>query len=348
MTDFLSMTAQQVEGLPEAKAQEVLDAWVKAKKPELAQALSTSTSKPHVKLAKKALYRLQSSGVVVEPPKAPAAPAPTGPQPLENEFPAVLSMQLGTGERAFLFAIPVKGGGLEVFQGILSDEFGIAQFGSERANRNKYRKRMDELRADGSARVMLVPFERMKLELGRAIVLNERSKTAYGAEIEQALSRVGVTQEDPDFPVPPLEAGDAESREQGAALHELFEVGQWLPSEKDLAALTARVDAIRNGPLPLSDEQKNEKVKALTRELAHEVFTPAVRLLYARRLMYTAELIEAQQRPAEAAQCRAEARRLAHETTPSRFAEQLFEKALPQASEKKPSIAGALGLKPPG
>ncbi len=327
MTDFLSMTAQQVEGLPEAQAQEVLEAWVKAKKPELPQALAGSASKPHVKLAKKALYRLQSSGVAVETAR-PSAPPSTAPEPPKNEFPAVLSMQLGTGERAFLFAIPVKGGGIEVFQGIVSDEFGIAQLGSERANRNRYRKRIDELKSGGTERVMLVPIERLKLELGRAITLNERSKTAYGAEVEQALSRIGVSKEDPDFPIEPLQPGDAEGRENGAAMHELFEVGQWLPSEKDLTVLTARVDAIRKGPLPLSDEQKETRVKALTRELAHEVFTPPVRLLYARRLMYTAEVIEAQQRPAEAAFCRAEARRLAHETAPSRFAEQLFEKAL--------------------
>ena len=63
MTDFLTMTAKQVEALPEAKAQEVLDAWVKAKKIELPQELTQSASKVHAKLAKKALYRLQSSGV---------------------------------------------------------------------------------------------------------------------------------------------------------------------------------------------------------------------------------------------------------------------------------------------
>ena len=71
-------------------------------------------------------------------------------------------------------------------------------------------------------------------------------------------------------------------------------------------------------------------MRKIARELATEVFTPALRLLYARRLWYTAEVIDFQQRPAEAALARAEARRLAHETTPSRFAEQLFEKALPK------------------
>ena len=327
MTDFLSMTVQQVEGLPEAKAQEVLEAWVKAKKAELPQALAQSGSKTHVKLAKKALYRLHSSGVEVA--EAPKEAAPVIDLTPKNEFPAVLSMQLGTGERAFLFAVPIRAGGLEVFQGIVSDEFGLAQFGSERANRNLYRKRMDQLKTELTTRAMLVPMERLQLELGRAITLNERTKTPYGGEIEQALSRIGVSKQDPDFPIPALEPGDSQNREGGAALHAFPEVEQWLPSEKDLVTLSARVDAIRNGPLPLNDEQKEEKVKKLAHELAAEVSTPELRMLYARRLWYSAEVIEFQKRDAEAAMARAEARRLAHETTASGFLEQLFVKALP-------------------
>lgn len=327
MTDFLSMTAQQVEGLPEGKAQEVLEAWVKAKKPELPQALAQSSSKAHVKLARKALYRLQSSGVeiVSEAPQG----APIDLTPPKNEFEGVLSMQLGTGERAFLCVVPIRSGGLEVFNGIVSDEFGLAQLGADRSNRNLYRKKLDQLKNDPSSHVMLVPIERIKLELGRAMTLNERSKTPLTADIEQSLSRLGVTPEDPDFPIPPPEPSDVDDRESGAAIHQLFELEQWLPSEKDLRALTAQVDAIRTGPLPLSDEQKEEKIHKLARELAAEVFTAPQRLLYARRLWYTAEVIDFFKRPADAAKVRAEARRLAHETVASRFAERLFEKALP-------------------
>jgi hypothetical protein len=329
MTDFLSMTAKQVESLPEAKAQEVLEAWVKAKKPELPQALALSTSKPHVKLAKKALYRLQSSGVAIQA-EAPKAAPPVELSPPKNEFPAVMSMQVGTGGRAFLFVVPLRAGGLEVYNGIVSDEFGLAQLGSERSNRNLYRRKLEQLKKETSTHVMLVPIERMKLELGRAITLNARSHTPLTGDLEQSIHRLGVTPQDPDFPIPALEPGDADDRESGAALHQFLEIEQWLPSEKDLVTLTARVDAIRKGPLPLTDEQKDEKVKKLARELAGEVFTPERRLLYARRLWYTAEVIDFQQRPADSAKVRSEARRLAHETTPSRFAEQLFEKALPK------------------
>ena len=341
MTDFLAMTAKQVEGLPEAKAQEVLEAWVKAKKPELPQELTQSTSKAHAKLAKKALYRLQSSGVTV--PEAPKE-AFVFDLAMKNEFPGVLSMQLGTGERAFMFGTPIRGGGLEIFQGIVHDEFGLAQIGSDRSNRNLYRKRMEQLQGDQSARVMLAPFERMQLELGRAITLNQRSKTPYGADIEQALARLGVSPQDPDFPIPALEPGDDAGREDGAKLHQLFEVEQWLPSEKDLVTLTAQVDAIRTGPLPLSDAQKDEKIQQLARTLAAEVFTPAVRMIYARRLWYTAEVLDFHQRPADAALARAEARRLAHQTVPSRFAEELFVKVL--ATLPKAAPPGAMPSTP--
>jgi predicted nucleic acid-binding protein len=334
MTDFLTMTVQQVEGLPEAKAAEVLDAWVKAKKADLPQALTQSNSKPHAKLAKKALYRLQSSGVKVEAPREEGA-APVTTEATKTEFPGVLSMQLGSGERAFFFAVPVAGGGLEAYNGILHDEFGLAQIATQRTNRNTYRKRLAELERDPEARVMVVPFERIQLELGRAMTLNARTKHDYDAEIAQSLERAGLTPKDPDVVIPKLEATDAAGVEDGAALHELFEIKQWMPSEKDLEVLTQRVDAIRNGPLPLSDAQKEEKCVALAKELCAEAFTPAVRQLYARRLLYTAEVLDFQERAADAARVRAEARRLAHTTTTSRFAEQLFVKVLSTIAPKK-------------
>lgn len=321
------MTAQQVEALPEAEARAVLEAWVKAKRPELPSALRDSSSKPHARLAKKALYQLQSSGVTVEE-KRDAAPAAPVESPL-SAFPAVLSSQLGTGERAFFFAVPLRGGtGIEVFSGVVHDEFGLAQINNEKANRAQYRRRLKELESDPDSKVMLVPHERLKLELGRAISLNARTKTEYGTEVSLMLERLKITPQDPDVAIPPLEAGDAGSREEGAKLHELAEITEWLPSETDLVMLSSQVGAL--DVLPLDAEKKQEKKETLAKTLAHQLFTPEVRLTYARRLWYTAELLDNRGRPEDAAKARAEARRLAHETEPSRFAEQLYVKALPE------------------
>lgn len=334
------MTREQVEALPENKAAEVLEAWVKAKRADLPQALTQSTSKPHAKLAKKALYRLQSAGVEV------AAPAAEGPglvltdKPIE--FEGVLSMQLGSGERAFLGAIPVRGGGIEVFQGIVHDELGLAQLGSERSNRSSWRKHVATLQADQTTRTMIVPFARLQLELGRALFITRRDKVDLDTEIEQALQRLDVAPVETDLAVPPLEATDEAGAADGATLHDFFEFTQWMPSEKDLVTLGQRVDALK--ALPLSDEQRKEKSEKMAREIAAETFTPAVRSLYARRLIYAAEVIESAGRADDARRVLAEARRLAHGSAPSTFAERLFIKVL---SNLPKSAAAQLGLKMP-
>ncbi len=344
MTDHLSMTANDVEALPEPQAREVLDAWVKAKRPELATALAGSASKPHAKLAKKALYQLQSVGVAVEPSRPAPAESDEAPRAPKNEFSGVLSEQLGTGERAVFFAVPMRGGGLELFQGLVSDEFGIVQFASTVSNRGVYRRRLEELRRDPESRVMLVPFERLRLELGRAMTLNERTKTAYGEEIEQALTRIGVTPLDPDFPVPAPGADDASADEAAKALHALPEIAQWLPSEAHLQALAQRVDAVRSSALALSPEQQEVKALEEARALAAEAFTPALRQLYGRRLWYAGELFEANARPEHAALARAEGSRLFHGAGPSRFAELLFEKVLATLPRPAAAPAGAMPL----
>lgn len=329
--DFLSMTREQVEALPEAEAKTALDAWVKAKKSDLPLALIASSNKPIAKLAKKALYQLQSSGVAVQPVKEATAPAaPT--EEKKNEFEGVLSMMLGTGERAIFFAHPVRGGGLEVFQGVIHDELGIQQLGSEVANRNLYRTRLNQLRKDPSARVMLVPFERIQQELGRALTLTQRAKLDIPTSVTESLERLKVTALDPEFPIPALESDDEKNAAEGASVHESFEVAQWLPGEPELVRLSGKADVINM--LPGNADEKPAKIEDAARKIATEFFTEPIRQLYARRLWFTAELVESQQRTDEAKRLRAEARRLMHSTAPSAFAEQLFVKALPTLKKK--------------
>jgi len=334
------MTVAQVEALGEDQAAAALAAWVKAKRSELPQALAKSGSKAHARLAKKALYQLQSAGVAVAA-EASAAPATPSAPEAKVEFESVLSMQLGSGERAFLAAVPIRGGGVEVFQGIVHDELGLAQFGSERSNRSSFRKHLDALRKDTSTRTMIVPFARLQLEVGRALTLTERNKTELETPVREGLSRLGITPADPDVVVPPLEGSDAANAADGAALCGLFEFAQWLPGEKELAVLSERVDALK--ALPLDEAKRTEKSEKLARELAAETFTPAVKLLYARRLIYAAEVLGSQGKADDAKRATAEARRLAHLPGPGSFGEQLFVKALPHL---KPSLSAQLGLKP--
>lgn len=317
------MTAAQVEALPEKDAQAVLEAWVKAKKPELPLTLRESASKAHARLAKKALYQLQSSGVTVEAPKREAPPAA---EETGNPFQAVLSSQLGTGERVMFFATPNRTGGAVVYQAIVHDELGLAQFGSEETTRQKFRRRLAEIQNSEAQPVMLVSFDRARQELARALWLSEKNQTEITTEISQALQRLKITPEDANFEIPPLEAGDAAAREDGAKLHDEKEISEWYPSESDLIALSAKSLTAELGAGDAAE--KKAKKESLARAMADEKFTAEVRTLYARRLWYQGEYFEARGRAEAAARARGEARRLMHSTEPSRFAQQLYVKAI--------------------
>jgi hypothetical protein len=351
MSEPLTMTAEQVERLPLDQAEAVLAAWVRERRVELPEALSASTSKPLAKLAKKALYQLRSQGLAVTGATRSAAPSPAAAEAQEpSALPGVLSPIVGTGERAVLFAVPVRGGGLDVFQGIVSDEFGVVQFGSGHTNRSTYRARVRELERDGALRVLQVPLARMKEELGRAMTLNARSNTKLPDEWEAALRKVGVTPLDPDVPVPPMEADDASDVERAAALHGEPELGQWLPGEGELLSLSRVAQELRSSPLALSDAQRAEQLTQQATALARDFLTVERRALYARRLWFTAELFDATDRRDAAALARAEARRLSHGTAPSAFIERMFVKAAEQAPPPTSAaevVSSHLGLSPP-
>jgi hypothetical protein len=339
VSDALSLTVKDVEALDEAQAQAVLDAWVKARRAELPEALARSTSKGHARLGKRALYQLKSGGVAVAEPSVPAQGGAAGAAKRE-ELEAVLSPVLGTGERAFFFARPVRGGGLEIFQGIFSDELGLLQFEGSQTNRSSYRRRMSELHAETPARVIFVDWERVRLELGHAITLNGPAKTPLAEDVGHALRRLGVVAAPLTVDVPAPGDDDAGvAAEAGRGLHEEAEIAQWLPSEQALARLTERFTTVNT---------VDEKL-ALARAAADAFFTPPMRQHWARRLWLTAEVFERTGRPARGAQARAEARSLAHGTAPSSWAHRLFEKAVELAVSPPPADLGPAPLPmPPG
>lgn len=329
MSDFLSMTAAQVEALPEDKAAEVLAAWVKAKQTALPEALMQSKSKAHAKLAKKALYQLKSSGAAV-PEVKPASESGPAPLPAKEDeaMLGTMSPVLGTGDRALFFARPLRGGGIEIYQAIISDEFGIVQFDRAQTNRATYRNRIKELKAQADISLIFVPLERIIEELGRAMTLNDRSRTNIPSEMADGLTRLGVVPLDPDWKLPALEASDAKAAAGGAALHDEEEIKAWMPPEKELTAMASIAAEVKDGAA---------KADAKGAELAGAFFTPAMRQIYGRRLWQMAELFEASGRTASASTARAVGRHLFHTTEPSAFTTRLFAKAFELAAKPNPA-----------
>jgi hypothetical protein len=329
MSDFLSMTAAQVEALSEDKAAEVLAAWVKAKQTALPEALMQSKSKPHAKLAKKALYQLKSVGAAVPEPK-PAVEQAVAPLPSKEDeaMLGTMSPVLGTGDRALFFARPLRGGGVEIYQSIISDEFGIVQFDRAQTNRATYRNRIKELRAQSDISLVFVPLERIIEELGRAMTLNDRSRTNIPSEMADGLTRLGVVPLDPDWKLPAPEPTDEQTAAGAAKLHDEPEIKQWMPPEAQLSAMSALAAEVK-------DDAAKQEAKAA--ELASAFFTPAMRQLYGRRLWQMAELFDGTGRAAAATLARATGRSLFHGAAPSAFCTRLFVKAFELASKPDPA-----------
>lgn len=334
MSDPLSMTVAQVEALDEAKTAEVLAAWVKAKKAELPEALARSTSKPHAKLGKKALYQLKSGGVAVAEVKPTfsnvAAPLPTKE---DDELYGTMSSVLGTGDRALFFCRPIRGGGLELYQGIVSDTFGIVQFARVQANRAVYRTRIRELRAQSEISLLYCPLPRILEELGRGLSMNEKSGTALTQDMMDGLRELGVVALDPSWKVPAPEANDASLAQSSASLFQEKEISEWLPPESQLAELSSKSTELKAAA---PDTKTFEQQRAeLAETMSKAFFTAELRQVFARRLWLMGELFDHQQRAPAAALSRATARELFHGSAQLPFQTTLFTRSFALSAQDK-------------
>ncbi|HEX8824172.1 MAG TPA: hypothetical protein VF794_29900 [Archangium sp.] len=321
---------EAVAALPEPLALALLEGTVLAGGPALAEALATSGDKALAKAAKKALYRLRSRGVALSEqprPTEPARPVVTGPEPL----PAVLTSIDGTGERVLEIARPLRGGGVEAVQFLMSDEHGVVRIQVAETSRGEYRRLMKQATQPGPDAAVEVPHAEALERLAAAVGLNLRTHTAYPRGLDAVLRHLGVQPRDEPPAPPPPEPEDERLSYEGHKLHEEQEMRGWLPPMAELERLAFKVNELESSPLALTPAQRNEELIQAAHAHAHAFFAPeAMRRLYASRLWEMGQHFERLGKEHPARVARAEARRLWHGATepPSRFAERLYEKAL--------------------
>ncbi|WP_309893902.1 hypothetical protein [Archangium sp.] len=323
-------SAEAVTALPEPLALAVLEGTVLAGTPTLAEALAASSDKALAKVAKKALYRLRSRGVAVsEQPRStePARPVVMAPESL----PAVLTSIDGTGERVLEIARPLRGGGVEAVQFLLSDEHGVVRIQVAELSRGDYRRGVKLATAPGPDAAVEVPPAEALERLAVAVGLNLRTRTTYPQGLDTVLRHLGVQPRDTPPALPPPEPEDERLAYEGHKLHEEQEMRGWLPPVSELELLAHKVDELESSPLALTPAQRNEELIQVAHAHAQSFFAPeAPRRLYASRLWEMGQHFERLGKEHPARVARAEARRLWHGVMepPSRFAERLYEKAL--------------------
>lgn len=337
------MTPQEAEALSEKDLEQVLAAAVKAKEPGLPEALASSKNKSVARAAKKALYQLKSSGVAVAAPEAPKGEQPRLKADAE-ELPALLSAIAGTGERA-LFLARVRHGGIDTYQAIVHDELGLLELTRGETSRGKYRRHLEQLRGEGAA-ILETTLGRALEELGVAWATSARSKNPLPPEADSHLRRLGVVAQErwPDLPRP--EEGDAALSARAGSLHDERELSSWLPGDRAIQVLSARLDEVDTSPLQLTEPQKHEQRLQKVLLTANET-SPEERRIWALRLWRQAELFEATKRAEAAKLARAEARTLFHEPkATSAFLAKMFEKVVMLAERARAQQLAQAGGQP--
>lgn len=317
-----------VDALPEPLACAVLEAAVIAGSPVLPEALALSRRKAVAKAAKRAAYRLKSRGIAVAEPHRPESDTTPATAPTPEALPALLSPTTGNGEFALVLGRPLRGGGIELVQALISDETGVHELAISEVSRATYRKMLKESRAGRYAAE--VPHALAGEQLAQAAGRNLRTHTPFPHGLDMALRHHALQPtEEPTLP-PPEPEDERLALTEGARLHETPEIAQWLPPEEELRRVVGKMDEVKVSPLALSPIQREEQLQQAVLALAHAFFTPAMRQHYARRLWRMAEFFERTERTQEARVARAEARRLFHGPAepPSPFTERLFEKVL--------------------
>lgn len=324
--DPLKLSVAEVEQLPEAQALEVLAAHVKAKQKDLPEALAGSPSRALARAAKKALYQLRSSGVELAPPVVEAGPQPsvTG---SSAELSGLLSPVLGTGERMLFFGRPARGGGVEFFQCVLHDEFGVQQLDRAETNRSRYRRQQKEI-VQGR-QVIEVPFKRVLEELARGWGQNLRAKNGLPEGAYQNLHYLRVTPDETQLELPAPEQGDEELAAKSGALHEQPEIQAWLPAEPQLEALGQQLEQLR------AQKAEQAAIDQKVQQLTESYFTPEVRAIYARRLWRQGEFFEGTGRPEAGKLARAQARLMFHRQNVGAFGLRLFQKVIALADQAR-------------
>lgn len=338
------MSPQEAEGLSEEKLAEVLAEAVKSKQPALAEALAKSKNKSVARAAKKALYQLKSSGVAVAAPEAPKGEQPKVSVQGE-ELPALMSAIAGTGERALFLAKVRPTGGVDTYQAIVHDEAGILELTRGETSRGKYKKHLEQLRGEKAA-VIETTTARALEELGVAWAVSARAKNPLPPEADTHLRRLGVAAVDawPDLPKP--EEGDAALVTRAGSLHDERELQSWLPGDKAIQLLSARLDEVDNSPLQLSEPQKHEQRLSKVAITAAETSADE-RRIWAHRLWRQAELLDATGRGDKAKIARAEARLLFHDAKArSAFIEKMYEKVVLLAERARAEQLAAAGGQP--
>ncbi len=245
-----------------------------------------ATAKDLKREARRSLFKLEQRGLPI-----PREDASGGQRPAVgsiSEIEGYLSVIDGAGDRLVWLLRPHAGGGLQLLQGVVSDRSGLLRSDGGVVKRKGLRAQADEIQKSGTLPMAPVPWEYADGILYDAYEKAKAAgqKTAQFSSMRAAFNATKPREvEHPVYSRLAKESAQTEDwRSQSRRLLDEPAFRFWLVDEDWMKPYLDRIGQAQESRLVLNDAQKEERLAAIVRDAAREIFSGESGAIFRRRL----------------------------------------------------------------
>ena len=245
-----------------------------------------ATAKDLKREARRSLFKLEQRGLPI-----PREDASGGQRPAVGsitEIEGYLSVIDGAGDRLVWLLRPHAGGGLQLLQGVVSDRSGLLRSDGGVVKRKDLRAQAEEIQKNGGLPMAPVPWEYADGILYDAYEKAKAAgqKTAQFSSMRAAFNATKPREvEHPVYSRLAKESAQTEDwRSQSRRLLDEPAFRFWLVDEDWMKPYLDRIGQAQESRLVLNDAQKEERLAAIVRDAAREIFSGESGAIFCRRL----------------------------------------------------------------
>ncbi|HEY1269735.1 MAG TPA: hypothetical protein VGH16_20920 [Candidatus Binatia bacterium] len=237
--------------------------------------------------ARRSLFKLEQRGLTVTRAEDASAGKRSAAAPI-SEIEGYLSIIDGAGDRLVWLVRPHAGGGLQLLQGVVSDRSGLLQADGGVVKRKDLRAQAAEIQKNASLPMAPVPWEYADGILYNAYdkAKGAGQKTGQFASLRAAFNATKPREvEHPVYGRLPKDSAQTEDwRSRSRRLLEEPAFHFWLVDEDWMKPYLDRIEQAQESRLVLNDAQKEERLAAIVRDAAREIFAGESGAVFRRRL----------------------------------------------------------------
>jgi hypothetical protein len=255
----------------------------------LAELERTAASKDIKREARRSLFKLAQRGMSIPHAEDSGAAKPRPALKLGPEIDGYISSVDGAGVRLVWLTRPQPEGGLQLLQGMVSDRVGLERASGALIKRKELREQAQAIKESHGIQMIAVPWEYADQILYESY---ERAKSLGQGATEHFSSLRSAFNPLKPKPAPhpiysrlSLDGARADAwRERSRRLLDEPEFRFWILDDDWMKPYLERVEQARESRLVLNEVQKEERLSAIVRDAAREIFAGETGRVFARRM----------------------------------------------------------------